>query len=227
MSLCAVAFEIAPFRFSGTVLGVLHNDRASLAAIGPAIDAAPYRGAPKAPVLYVKPRNTQVGPGAVAEVPAGGELEVGAAIGLVIGRTACAVREADALAHVAGFVIVADLSVPQASWYRPQIAAKARDRSCVIGPRVVARPDVGDPAAIGLRVRVDGVLVHARSHVDWARMPARLLADVTEFMTLAPGDVVLAGVAHAAPCVRAGQSVSIEADGLGELRFTATTPGRA
>jgi 5-oxopent-3-ene-1,2,5-tricarboxylate decarboxylase/2-hydroxyhepta-2,4-diene-1,7-dioate isomerase len=219
MSLSAVAFEIAPFRFSGTVLGVLHNDRASLAAMGIAVEAAPYRGAPKAPVLYVKPRNTQVGPGAVVDVPAGGELEVGAAIGLVIGRTACALHDTDALAHVAGLVLVADLSVPHANWYRPQIAAKARDRSCVIGPRVVARAGV-DPAAIGLRVRVDGALVHERSYVDWVREPARLLAEVTDFVTLVPGDVLLAGVAHAAPRVRAGQAVSIEADALGALRFT-------
>jgi 5-oxopent-3-ene-1,2,5-tricarboxylate decarboxylase/2-hydroxyhepta-2,4-diene-1,7-dioate isomerase len=219
MTRFAVAFDVAPFRLSGTVLGVLHNDRASLAAIGAAVDAAPYRGAPKAPVLYVKPRNTQVAAGALVDVPAGGELEVGAAIGLVIGRTACALREADALAHVAGFVIVADLSVPHANWYRPQIPAKARDRSCVIGPRVTARAEVGDPGSIALRVRVDGALVHEHSRVDWGRPPARLLADVTDFLTLAPGDVLLAGVAHGAPRVGAGRSVSIEADGLGELCF--------
>ena len=46
-------------------------------------------------------------------------LEVGARLGLVIGRTACAVAEADALGHVAGFVIVNDGTLPHASHYRP------------------------------------------------------------------------------------------------------------
>jgi 5-oxopent-3-ene-1,2,5-tricarboxylate decarboxylase/2-hydroxyhepta-2,4-diene-1,7-dioate isomerase len=46
---------------------------------------------------------------------------------------------------------------------------------------------------------------------------ARLLADVTEFMTLAPGDVLAVGAAAPAPRIRAGQTVSIEGDGLGTL----------
>jgi 5-oxopent-3-ene-1,2,5-tricarboxylate decarboxylase/2-hydroxyhepta-2,4-diene-1,7-dioate isomerase len=46
---------------------------------------------------------------------------------------------------------------------------------------------------------------------------ARLLADISEFMTLAPGDVLLAGVAPGSPRVRAGASVAIEIDGLGRL----------
>ena len=46
---------------------------------------------------------------------------------------------------------------------------------------------------------------------------ARLLADVTDFMTLAAGDVLMLGTAAGAPCVRAGHSVAIEIDGLGRL----------
>ena len=55
------------------------------------------------------------------------------------------------------------------------------------------------------------------STADLLRPVARLLADVTEFMTLAPGDVLAAGAAAPAPRVRAGQTVAIEADVLGTL----------
>jgi 5-oxopent-3-ene-1,2,5-tricarboxylate decarboxylase/2-hydroxyhepta-2,4-diene-1,7-dioate isomerase len=219
MPLSDVAFDLPPYRFSANVYGVLHNDRASIAALGSAVDAAPYKGAPRAPVLYVKPRNTHAGPGAAVVVPARGELEIGAGIGLVIGRTACAVREIEAMEHVAGFVIVADLSVPHAGWYRPQIPAKARDGSCVIGPRVVPLSALRDPAAQRVRVAVDGEVVHEHAAVDWCRPPARLLADVTDFMTLAPGDVLIAGIAHGAPRVGAGRRVTVEIEGLGRLEL--------
>ena len=219
MPLPDVVFDIPPFRCSGTVLGVLHNDRAALETLGASVDEAPYKGAPRAPVLYVKPRNTLCAPGARVPVPQGGELEGGAGVGLVVGRPACAVREDEALGHVAGATIVVDLSVPHRSWYRPQIRAKARDLSCVIGPRVVPRAALGDLASLRVRVQVDGVLVHERQRVDWVRSPARLLADVSDFMTLAPGDILVAGIAHGAPCVGAGRRVSVEIEHIGRVEF--------
>ena len=115
-----LTFEFAPYRLSGTVYGVLMNHRAALAALGEAAHQPPYKAPPKAPVLYVKPRNTLVAPGAPLRIddPAG-ELEVGAALGVVIGRTACAVAESEALDFVAGYVIVADCSLPHDSYFRP------------------------------------------------------------------------------------------------------------
>ena len=228
MLLSDVAFDEPPHRFSGVVYGVLHNDRAALAALGAAVDEAPYKGAPRAPVLYVKPRNTLSGPGATLVVPADAEaLEIGAAVGLVIGRPACRLREDEALAHLAGCVIVADASVPHASWYRPQVRARARDGSCVVGPRVVALAGLGDPGRLAIRVQVDGRPAQDAPRVDWVRPPARLLADVTDFMTLSPGDVLIAGVPHGAPKVRAGQGWSIEIDGLGRLDGRCVAEARA
>jgi 5-oxopent-3-ene-1,2,5-tricarboxylate decarboxylase/2-hydroxyhepta-2,4-diene-1,7-dioate isomerase len=64
---------------------------------------------------------------------------------------------------------------------------------------------------------VDGALVQTASTADLIRPVARLLADVTEFMTLAPGDVLALGAAAPAPRVRAGQIFRIEIDGLGSL----------
>jgi len=211
-------FAFAPYRLSGTVYGVLMNHRAALAALGDAVSQPPYKAAPKAPVLYVKPRNTLVAPGVPIRIddPAG-ELEVGAALGIVVGRSASRVAEADAADFIAGYTIVADCSLPHDSFYRPAIRFKARDASCAIGPAVVARADVAHPDALGVRILVDGRPVHSASTGGTVRGVARLLSDVSEFMTLAPGDVLLAGVAPGSPRVRAGASLAIEIDGLGRL----------
>jgi 5-oxopent-3-ene-1,2,5-tricarboxylate decarboxylase / 2-hydroxyhepta-2,4-diene-1,7-dioate isomerase len=68
-----------------------------------------------------------------------------------------------------------------------------------------------------IRVYIDGELTHTATTSQLVRPVARLLADVTDFMTLAPGDVLAVGVASPAPRVRAGQQARIEIDGLGWL----------
>ncbi len=218
MPASALSFEVAPFRLSGTVYGVLMNHRAALEALGDAASQPPYKAPPKAPVLYVKPRNTLVAPGEPIRIDdASGQLEVGAALGIVIGRTACNVGAVQALEYVAGYVIVADCSIPHDSWFRPAIRFKARDGSCAIGPRVVARADIADPDALGVRVLVDGRPMHEASTGGTFRGVAALIAAVSEFMTLAPGDLLLAGVAPGAPRVGAGSALAVEIDGLGRL----------
>lgn len=214
----APRFDVAPFRLSGTVYAALLNHRDALASLGDAVAAPPYRGAPKAVVLALKPRNALIGPGGAVEVDDDApELEVGAALGIVIGTTACAVAAADALDHVAGYLIVADCAVPHASHFRPQIRALARDASCVLGPRVVPRAEVGDSDALAVRLFVDGGLAATSSTGDLIRSAARLIAEVSDFVTLAPGDVLLAGSAPGAPRVRAGARIAVEIERLGRL----------
>lgn len=211
----------------GTVYGTLLNHADALAALGDAVHAAPYKAPPKAPVLYIKPRNTWVGPGDSVVVPAGvAELEIGATLGLVIGRTACRLREEDALGFVVGYVIVNDVSVPHASYYRPSLRFKARDTFCPIGP-VVPREAIGSADALGIVVSIDGEVVHRASTAGLIRSAAKLLADVSAFMTLVPGDVLSVGVAAGAPRARAGQHVSIAIDGLGRLDNALVAEGAA
>lgn len=112
---------------SGTVYGTLLNDRAALDALGDAVNAAPYRSPPKAPVLYIKPRNTWAGYGAKIAVPDDGlGVQTGGSLGIVIGRTACRVNVEHALDYVAGYTIVADLCIPHESVYRPSVRLRAR-----------------------------------------------------------------------------------------------------
>ena len=204
----------------GTVYGTLLNHRDALAALGEQVHAAPYKAPPKAPVLYIKPRNTWAEPGAAVGVPADApELEMGATLGLVIGRTACRVSEADALGFVAGYVVMNDISVPHAAVYRPSMRFKCRDGFCPIGPVVPASTSI-DPDALVITVVIDGKVVQRSSTAGLIRPVAQLLADVTEFMTLHPGDVLAVGVAAGSPRARAGQRVRITIEGVGELEHT-------
>ena len=203
----------------GTVVGTLLNDLVALAALGDAVHRPPYKAPPRAPVLYIKPRNTIAPPGSAVEVPADpGAFEIGATIGLVIGRIACRVGIDDALGHLAWITLVADLSLPHAAFYRPSVRFNARDGSCLIG--FDAGPAVlpcADPDVVELEVFVDGSSLHRASPRGFVRNAARLLADVSEFMTLRPGDVLLLGVGNGAPRVQAGQSFRLEAAGFGAL----------
>jgi len=71
--------DVHTTRRAGTVYGTLLNHRDALAALGAAVHEAPYKAPPRAAVLYIKPRNTWVGPGDAVIVPAGvAELEIGA-----------------------------------------------------------------------------------------------------------------------------------------------------
>ena len=214
----SIPMDVAPFRLSGAVYGALLNHRAALAALGDKVGKPPHDAAPKAPVLYIKPRNTFALCGDFVPFPAAhDELEAAANLGLVIGRSACRVAPDDALDHVAGYLIVVDVSIPYASHYRPQVRFKARDGFCPLGPKVTARADIPSPDALKIRTRIDGVLVQTASTADLIRPAAQLLAAVSEFMTLAPGDVLATGAAAPAPRVRSGQTVLVEIDGLGEL----------
>ena len=212
------AFDFSPFTLSGVVYGTLLNHEAAIAALGDTVNHPPYKAPAKAPVLYVKPRNTHAGHGDAITVPADTqELEVGAALGIVIGRTASRLTEEDALNYVAGYTIVNDISVPHDSFYRPSIRFKARDGFCPIGPVVVPRNDIANPDKLKVNVYINDTLAHSTTTGERKRSVARLLADVTDFMTLSPGDILMLGVSAGAPRATAGQRVRIEIEGIGQL----------
>ncbi len=205
---------------SGTVYGVVLNDMESLSRIGTALESPPYKEKPKAPVLYIKPANTVTTGDALIHLPEGTEaVEVGATLGLVLKRAAARLSPDEALSAVGGVALVGDLSLPHASYYRPAIREKCFDGACPAGT-IVPLDRIGALDTLTLTTDIDGQTVDRRSLADLIRPPARLLADVSAFMTLAAGDVLLVGVLYQAPLARPGDRVSIRADGLNLLHFS-------
>ncbi len=200
-----------------TVIGTMLNFRGAWAAMEAAMHEAPHHKPPAHPVLHIKPANTWIGDGQAIVLPADvDEVEVGATLGLVMGRATSRVQEHNAMSHVGGYVIVNDVTVPHDSLLRPPMKQKCRDTFCPIGPMVdaarVARPD-----ALTIRAYVNGELRQTNSTSNLVRGMARLIADVSEFMTLDAGDVLLVGVPEDAPRARPGDRVAIEIEGLGRL----------
>jgi 5-oxopent-3-ene-1,2,5-tricarboxylate decarboxylase/2-hydroxyhepta-2,4-diene-1,7-dioate isomerase len=200
----------------GTVYGVLLNDRATVTRLAYAFTEAPYKAPPVAPVLYIKPRNTFAGDGAAVAIPAQpGEVRIDATVGAVIGRRATRVSAAQALDYLAGYRVVSDMTLPHENYYRPAVRQRCRDGFCPMSDTVAA-PAFELATAI-LTVAVNGRQVHQRRFADLVRPLPQLLADVTEFMTLMPGDVLLVGPPEGAPAARPGDRVAIDVPGLGRL----------
>ncbi len=203
-----------------TVYGTLLNHREALAALGDQVNAAPYKAPPKAPILYIKPRNTWAHNGDAVVVPSDAPaLEMGATLGLVIGRSAAKLRVDEAMDYVAGYVVINDISVPHDTFYRPSMRFKCRDGSCPVSA-FVARDAVDNPDALAVTIAIDGVVVQQTDTAGRIRSVAQLLADVTEFMTLHPGDILSIGVAPNSPHAHAGQRVTISIAGVGQLTNT-------
>ena len=217
----SLVFDIPPYRLSGVVVGPLLNHRDALAALGNAVNEPPYKAPPKAPILYIKPRNTWLDAGEAIVVPADvrrardrrdagpGDRPHG------LPRR----REAQALDFVAGYVIVNDVSVPHDVASTGRRCASRRATASARSGRVSSRAmRSADPMRWAIAVSIDGETVQRASTAGLIRSVARLIADVTEFMTLAPGDVLIGrrGRRRAARARRPDAS-AIAIDGLGRL----------
>lgn len=195
----------------GTVYGTLLNFRREFELWAPKMTEAPYKAPPKAPVLYVKTANTFAADDATVGIP--GAVEIGATVGLVIGDGA----------RPAAAVLFDDLTLPHASYYRPAIRYRNRDGFLVCGPSPTPVAGV-DLRALRIDVRLSGALVQTVDLGTLMRAVPALLADVSEFMTLQPGDVLLVGTDCLAdgtrPRAGAGDRVEISAPGFATLTHT-------
>lgn len=211
-----------------SVVGVLLNHRSAWDALAPRMTQDPYKAPPKAPVLYLKPANTWAASGAAVALPANAqELVMGATLGILIGRATTGVSAAQALDCVAGYLLVNDVTVPHDSVYRPPLKFNCRDAYCPMGPVVASAPTIGDPGNLVIHTEVNGQPVSRNAMRELVRPVAQLLADISDFMTLHPGDVLMAGVAQDAARARAGDRVRIHAAGLGELLCSIVHEGSA
>ena len=209
---------------TGTVYGTLLNSKNEWQALGARMTQPPYKAAPQAPVLYIKTANTWSSHGSAIAVPARvPQVEIGATLAMVIAAPAHEIHAQDAMTFIAGYVLMNDLSIPHASFFRPPVKYKNLDGFLGIGAQTVAPRQLGDPARLRLEVRING---EVRQGVDFSRMmrsAAQLLADVSGFMTLHPGDVLMLGCDAGRPLARAGDRIDIGAPGLPALGTLSNT----
>ena len=195
----------------GTVYGVLLNFQNEFEALAPQMSQAPYKAPPQAPVLYVKTANTWSAHGAAIAIPARvPEVEIGATIAMVMSVDG----------KVQGYVLMNDLSVPHASFFRPPVKFKNLDGFLGIGERLLPAAQAGDPSGFTLEVHINGALKQRIDFSQLVRPAAQLLADVGEFMTLQAGDVLMLGCEQGRPLAKAGDRIDITAPGLSPLSNT-------
>lgn len=196
----------------GTIYGVVLNDANERSAMADAFTADPYKAPPLAPVVYIKPRLCATSGGAPVPLPAGQSvLNVAGTVALLFGRDATAVGEDEALSYVSAACLALDVSLPSADYYRPAIAERCRDGFLPLG----MTGDVQLPDEVV--TLVDGVEVHRWSLDRLVRSPAKLVAELSSFMTFQAGDLLLIGLAGDAPRAIVGQHVRVEASGFAPI----------
>ncbi|MGG2396612.1 fumarylacetoacetate hydrolase family protein [Pseudomonas sp. SH1-B] len=204
------ASEIA----TGTLFGIALNYQGLLDSRLAEFNEPPYQKPPVKPVLFIKTPNTRNADGQPVAMPAGERLQPGPALGVVIGKTASRVSEQDALSHVAGYLIVNEFSLPEVSYYRPAVKAKCRDGFCALSSEVVA---LDDPHNLTLTLLVNGEVRQENTTANFVRSVPQLIAELSEFMTLHEGDVLITGTPEGRVDVQPGDQVVVEISGLGRL----------
>lgn len=134
-----------------------------------------------------------------------------------MGKQATRVKEEEALDYVQGYTVVNDVSIFHDSFYRPAVKYLARDGFCPIAMDMVERKLVGNPDNLPIRLWINGQLRQENNTSNLIRPVSRLIADVSQFMTLFPGDILLVGVPEGAPKAFVNDRVHIEIDGVGYL----------
>ena len=140
-------------------------------------------------------------------------------LAVVIGQGGKHIAAADAMHHVAGYTIANDYAVRDhlENWLRPNLRAKNRDGATVLGPWLTSADEGPDPHALALSASVNGTLVQQGHTSRMLHRIPELIAYLSSFMTLAPGDVVLTGTPEGVRNVVAGDEVVCEIESLGRL----------
>jgi 5-oxopent-3-ene-1,2,5-tricarboxylate decarboxylase/2-hydroxyhepta-2,4-diene-1,7-dioate isomerase len=177
-------------------------------------------GAKDEPLVFLKTAGALVGHRGRTARPAGvAMMHYECELAVVIGRTARRVAAQDALAYVAGYTVCNDYAVRDLleNWYRPNLRVKNRDGATALGPWLVSADEVADPQALALRTLVNGTVTQQGQTSNMVHSVADLIAYLSEFMTLSPGDVILTGTPEGVVNVDVGDEVVCEIDGIGRL----------
>jgi 2-keto-4-pentenoate hydratase/2-oxohepta-3-ene-1,7-dioic acid hydratase in catechol pathway len=188
----------------------------NFAALGAKLNLA----VPAEPLYLLKAPNSFANPGDLIKKPrCDGKVVFEGELGIVIGKRASGVAEADALDHVVGYTCANDVTVADilnrdasfAQWVR----AKGFDTFCPMGPAIATGLDA---ATLVVRTRLNGELRQDYPVSDMRFSVERLVSLISADMTLAPGDVILCGTSIGVGSMKPDSDIEIEIDGIGTLR---------
>lgn len=211
---------VAPVPRPGKILGVGRNYGAHAKEVG-----GPKQEIPR---IFMKPASSVCGPGAMVRIPAAvTKPDWEAELAVVIGRPAREVREADALHYVAGYTILDDVSAREFQFdvQPPQTSfAKGMDGFCPMGPWLVTPDELGEPWNLDIRCWLNDALVQEGNTADLIFPVPALIAHLSRYMTLEPGDVIATGTPSGSGAFRnpplwlkSGDRLRIEIPGIGVL----------
>jgi 2-keto-4-pentenoate hydratase/2-oxohepta-3-ene-1,7-dioic acid hydratase in catechol pathway len=174
---------------------------------------------PKEPLLFLKPPSSVLDPGGAIVSPALSErVEYEGELALVIGRRCKGVAEAEAWSCVLGLTCGIDVTARDIQRADPQwTRGKGFDTFCPLGPWIAAGVTEAEAAALRLETRVNGELRQQASTGEMVFSPARLIAYITEVMTLEPGDVILTGTPEGVGRLAPGDRIELAIAGVGVL----------
>lgn len=181
---------------------------------------------PREPGLFLKALNALSNPGDDIPVPAWtSELHHEGELAVVIARTMRDVEPEDALDHVLGYTIANDVTARDAQRNDLQwVRAKSSDGFCPVGPWL--ETDL-DPADLSVQVRVNGELRQDGRTRDLIFPVPVILAYVSRFLTLEPGDLVLTGTPDGVGPLHPGDTVEVTVDAIGTLQNSVVARDRA
>ena len=183
---------------------------------------------PSEPVLFMKSTTAINGPNDKVVLPRGsekGDWEV--ELGIVIGTRASYVEEADALAHVAGYVLVNDVSerAYQLENTGQWVKGKSADTFAPIGPWVATKDEIPDPGALDIWLELDGKRMQDGNTKTMIFSVPTIVSYVSRHMTLLPGDIIPTGTPPGVGLgmkppvfLRPGNVMRLGITGLGEQR---------
>jgi 2-keto-4-pentenoate hydratase/2-oxohepta-3-ene-1,7-dioic acid hydratase in catechol pathway len=185
---------------------------------------------PKEPIVFMKAISSVAGPEDEILLPRGSkktDWEVELAV--AIGRPARYVDEAQALTHVAGYLICNDVSEREFQTERGGQWDKGKgcDSFCPLGPWLVTRDEIADPQNLGMWLDVNGERMQTGSTKTMVFGVAHLVHYVSQFMSLQPGDIITTGTPPGVGMgkkppryLKGGDSVTLSVAGLGQQTQT-------
>ena len=186
---------------------------------------------PKEPVLFFKATSAIVGPNDDVIIPKGSQkTDWEVELAVVIGKKASYVSEADAMDHVAGYVLHNDYSEREFQIERSGqwVKGKSCDTFAPIGPFIATKDEIKDPNHLDLWLTLNGETMQKSNTSDFVFDISEQISYISQFMTLLPGDIISTGTPFGVGLglkpqqyLKPGDVVELGIEGLGRSKQTA------